>query len=147
MLGRLRFDCINKECQEVQNATQEEVSAHIKQCRYGLYACPFKCYEKMPDDENSCEKIQGQKMSDHLENCPSFQEECKECGLLVLRSKKESHNCYDDLIKANNELKTKIEQTKEEYGYNINPRCSNQHLMKLNRGIVTSYGDAEPSCD
>ena len=148
-MKNLWFECSESQCKKFENgASYDEILKHQNRCLYQYFVCPFSCFERDPEKEFSQEIIQGFELESHIEQCPMYEMECEKCGLTVMRSKMDQHNCIRDIKHELEQTELETAQLKEKYGLNTTVKCPSGHLLMLTRGRTLTYPrHTQTNCD
>ncbi|XP_041454644.1 RING finger protein 151-like [Lytechinus variegatus] len=125
-LNKLRLRCVNADsgCSEV--CSLEVLSRHESECSFGTAECPNRA--------RGCEEILERRLLDsHLANCRYRSSKCPNgCGLTILSSELESHNCVSELRTELELLRSEMICKQEDLRHEMQLRLDSQraHMVE-----------------
>ncbi|XP_063951195.1 RING finger protein 151-like [Lytechinus pictus] len=125
-LNKLRLRCVNADngCSEV--CSLEVLSRHEAECSFGTAECPNRA--------RGCEEILERRLLDsHLANCSYRSSKCPNgCGLTILSSELESHNCVSELRTELELLRSEMICKQEDLRHEMQLRLDSQraHMVE-----------------
>ena len=125
-LNQLQLRCVNAEsgCSEV--CSLEIIGRHERGCSYGNIACPNKA--------RGCDAVLERRLLDaHLAACEYRSSRCPSgCGLTILSSEVDSHNCVAELRTELELLRSEMICKQEELRHEMQLRLDSQrsHMVE-----------------
>ncbi|XP_071477772.1 E3 ubiquitin-protein ligase NRDP1-like [Diadema antillarum] len=129
-LNQLQLRCINSDngCEEVTSL--EVIARHERECAYGVAECPNK--------SRGCDAVLERRLLDsHLSACHYRSSKCQRgCGLTILSSEVDSHNCVAELRTELELLRSEMICKQEDMRHEMQLRLDSQRAHMVEKVAV-----------
>lgn len=126
-LNQLQLRCVNADSGCAEICKLEIISRHERECSYGSVNCPNK--------SRGCDAVLERRVLDsHLAICKYRSSKCPNgCGLTILSSELESHNCVTELRTELELLRSEMICKQEELRHEMQLRLDSQRAHMVDK--------------